>query len=128
MRPPLPARFEQAIDRCAMKIGAKADDAYMAEWRKVDMGEVSGDPAEAVTIDDEPLGDEPLGGFGGQAAVPAAAFAMSRWLDGFAYRIALEPWPFVAAGLLALLVALLAVSAHALRAATADPVKALRYE
>lgn len=45
---PLPERFEQAIDRCAMKIGAKGDDAYMAEWRKVDMGEVAGDPTEAA--------------------------------------------------------------------------------
>ena len=44
----LPERFEQAIDRCAMKVGAKADDAYMAEWRKVDMGEVAGDPADAA--------------------------------------------------------------------------------
>lgn len=31
---PLPERFEQAIDRCAMKIGAKDSDAYLAEWRK----------------------------------------------------------------------------------------------
>ena len=31
----LPERFEQAIDRAAMKIGAKDGDAYMAEWRKV---------------------------------------------------------------------------------------------
>jgi hypothetical protein len=44
----LPERFEQAIDRCAMKVGAKADDAYMAEWRKVDMGEVAGDPVQAA--------------------------------------------------------------------------------
>ncbi len=43
----LPERFEQAIDRCAMKVGAKGDDAYLAEWRKVDMGEVEGDPAQA---------------------------------------------------------------------------------
>ena len=28
----LPERFEQAIDRCAMKIGAKDADAYLAEW------------------------------------------------------------------------------------------------
>ncbi len=31
---PLPERFEQAIDRCAMKIGARDADAYIAEWRK----------------------------------------------------------------------------------------------
>ena len=61
-------------------------------------------------------------------AVPAAAFAMSRWLDGFAYALPLGPWPFVAAGALALAVALLAVSVHALRAATSDPVRSLRYE
>ena len=32
-RAQLPERFEQAIDRCAMKIGAKDEDAYLAEWR-----------------------------------------------------------------------------------------------
>ncbi|NKX46144.1 virulence factor [Roseicyclus persicicus] len=40
----LPERFEQAIDRCAMKIGAKDQDAYLAEWRRVEVGEVEGDP------------------------------------------------------------------------------------
>jgi len=44
----LPELFEQAIDRCAMKIGAKGEDSYMAEWRKVDLGEATGDPAEAA--------------------------------------------------------------------------------
>lgn len=41
----LPERFEQAIDRVAMKIGAKDADAYLAEWRKVPAGDVDGDPA-----------------------------------------------------------------------------------
>jgi len=45
----LPERFEQAIDRCAMKVGAKDDDAYLSEWRKHDGGEVDGDPARAAT-------------------------------------------------------------------------------
>ncbi|MEL7464295.1 MAG: virulence factor [Pseudomonadota bacterium] len=39
---PLAERFEQAIDRCAMKVGAKDDDAYLAEWRKVGPVEVAG--------------------------------------------------------------------------------------
>ncbi|RYH12023.1 virulence factor [Tropicimonas sp. IMCC6043] len=30
----LPERFEQAIDRCAMRVGAKDSDAYLAEWRR----------------------------------------------------------------------------------------------
>ncbi|MDQ2065499.1 virulence factor [Xinfangfangia sp. CPCC 101601] len=42
----LPERFEQAIDRCAMKIGAKDADAYLAEWRKAAPYEVEGDKDE----------------------------------------------------------------------------------
>ena len=41
----LPERFEQAIDRCAMRIGAKDAEAYLAEWRRVPAGEAEGDPA-----------------------------------------------------------------------------------
>lgn len=55
---PLPERFEQAIDRAAMKVGAAQTDAYLAEWRKVASGQVEGDPqtaadAEAARIDAE---------------------------------------------------------------------------
>lgn len=39
----LPERFEQAIDRCAMKIDAKDADAYLAEWRKAKPYTVDGD-------------------------------------------------------------------------------------
>lgn len=42
----LPERFEQAIDRCAMKVGAKDDDAYLAEWRKSEPVEREGDAEE----------------------------------------------------------------------------------
>ena len=42
----LPERFEQAIDRAAMRIGAKDGDAYMAEWRKVPGPACEGDAAE----------------------------------------------------------------------------------
>jgi Virulence factor len=47
----LPERFEQAIDRCAMKIGARDSDAYLAEWRRGDPVEVDGD-MEAVAAAD----------------------------------------------------------------------------
>lgn len=55
---PLPERFEQAIDRCAMKVGARDTDAYLAEWRKAAPYEVDGEPdaiaaAEAARIDAE---------------------------------------------------------------------------
>jgi putative ABC transport system permease protein len=59
---------------------------------------------------------------------PLAYFGMSRWLEGFAYRVTLGPGLFIAAGLIALVIALATVSGQALRAATADPVKAIRSE
>jgi len=59
-------------------------------------------------------------------AVPVAYWAMSQWLQGFAYRIDLGAGVFLGAGGLALTVALLTVSYQALRAARTDPVHALR--
>jgi hypothetical protein len=44
----LTERFEQAIDRCAMKIGAKGADDYLAEWRKAAPYEVEGDQEEVA--------------------------------------------------------------------------------
>ncbi len=54
----LPERFEQAIDRCAMKVGARDTDAYLAEWRKADPYSVDGEPqdvasAEAARLEEE---------------------------------------------------------------------------
>lgn len=45
---PLPERFEQAIDRAAMKVGAQDTDAYLAEWRKAAPIQIEGDPTEIV--------------------------------------------------------------------------------
>jgi Virulence factor len=42
-------RFEQAIDRCAMKIGARDTDSYLAEWRKAAPYVVEGEAA-AVAV------------------------------------------------------------------------------
>lgn len=44
----LTERFVQAIDRCAMKIGARGEDAYLAEWRKAAPAEVAGADDDAV--------------------------------------------------------------------------------
>jgi predicted permease len=59
-------------------------------------------------------------------ATPIAWWAMHRWLQGFAYHTSLNAWLFVAAGFLAILIALLAVGAQSVRAATSNPVKNLR--
>lgn len=45
----LPERFEQAIDRCAMRVGARDADAYLAEWRKAAPYIVDGDPADVAS-------------------------------------------------------------------------------
>ncbi|RMH48814.1 MAG: hypothetical protein D6686_09595 [Alphaproteobacteria bacterium] len=45
---PLPERFEQAIDRCAMRVGATGTDAYMAEWRKAAPRAVDGTPEQVA--------------------------------------------------------------------------------
>lgn len=61
-------------------------------------------------------------------AIPIAYFAANRWLAEFAYRIDIGPGVFILAGLLALTIALLTVSYHAIRAAFINPVESLRYE
>jgi putative ABC transport system permease protein len=61
-------------------------------------------------------------------ATPIAYFAMNKWLENFAYKTDLSWWIFALAGLLALGIALLTVSWQSWRAATRNPVEALRYE
>ncbi|MEZ5104575.1 MAG: ABC transporter permease [Draconibacterium sp.] len=61
-------------------------------------------------------------------ATPVSYFAMQKWLESFAYRTNLNWWIFALAGLLALGIALLTVSWQSWRAATKNPVEALRYE
>ncbi len=61
-------------------------------------------------------------------ATPIAWYAMNNWLENFAYKTNLSWWIFALAGLLALGIALLTVSWQSWRAATRNPVEALRYE
>jgi putative ABC transport system permease protein len=61
-------------------------------------------------------------------AFPIAGWAMSHWLQGFAYRISIGWWIFAGAGLLAVLIALVTVSYQAIRAALTNPVESLRME
>jgi putative ABC transport system permease protein len=61
-------------------------------------------------------------------AFPIAWFAMNKWLQDFAYRIDMPWWIFIAAGLIAAIIALLTISIQAIKAAVANPVKSLRTE
>jgi ABC-type lipoprotein release transport system permease subunit len=60
--------------------------------------------------------------------VPLVYAGMSRWLSGFAYRIDLSWWMFVAGGGLALLIAVVTVFFQSARAAVANPIDSLRSE
>ena len=61
-------------------------------------------------------------------AWPLAYYFMSKWLQDFAYRIALSWSTFIISAGIVLLIALVTVSWQAIRAATANPVDSLRYE
>jgi putative ABC transport system permease protein len=61
-------------------------------------------------------------------ATPISLITMQQWLQNFAYKTDISGWAFITAGVIALLVALLTVGWHTYRAATKNPVEALRYE
>jgi putative ABC transport system permease protein len=61
-------------------------------------------------------------------AWPLAWYYLHGWLQGFAYRISLNPLYFVGVGFAALLIAWATIFTHAYRVARANPIKALRYE
>ena len=61
-------------------------------------------------------------------AWPAAYYFVNNWLKNFAYHIEINWWVFISSGAIALLIALATVSTYAIKAATANPVKSLKYE
>ncbi len=61
-------------------------------------------------------------------SLPISWYAMTRWLENFAFRISFSFLTFVIASVVALIIAVLTVTWQALKAASADPVTSLRYE
>ncbi len=61
-------------------------------------------------------------------AWPVAYYFMKNWLNNYAYHISINWWVFFLAGGIALLIAVVTVGVQAIKAATANPVKNLRYE
>ncbi|MFL5774324.1 MAG: ABC transporter permease [Flavisolibacter sp.] len=61
-------------------------------------------------------------------AVPIALYATHQWLQTFVYRINIQWWVFLAAGLLILAISFITISVQALKTASANPVKNLRTE
>ncbi len=61
-------------------------------------------------------------------AAPISWYLINQWLDNFAYRIKPDWLLFTAAGLIAMLTAIIAVSYHTIKAAVTNPVNSLRSE
>jgi putative ABC transport system permease protein len=61
-------------------------------------------------------------------ATPLAWYVMHKWLEDFAYRITLQWWTFLLAGIIAAVIAFVTICFQAIRAANANPVKSLRTE
>jgi len=61
-------------------------------------------------------------------ATPVSWFILQKWLENFSYRTSLSWWIFALAGMLAMVIELLTVSWQSWKAATRNPVEALRYE
>jgi putative ABC transport system permease protein len=61
-------------------------------------------------------------------SIPVTYWAMHKWLQNYAYRINISITVFIAAGIVALLIALITISFRAIKAALANPVKSLRTE
>jgi len=61
-------------------------------------------------------------------AVPLSWYAMNNWLQNYAYKISIEWWMFLFAGLLTVFIALLTVSYQSIKASLSNPVKSLRTE
>ncbi len=59
-------------------------------------------------------------------SIPISVYVMSKWLDGFAYKITQEPWTYIMAGGLTVLIAWLTISYQSIRAAVTNPVDVLR--
>jgi putative ABC transport system permease protein len=110
-------------------IGLFGLSAYMAELRTKEIGirKVLGSTASKIVV----LLSKDFAKLVALAfviATPLAYYAMTRWLQNFAFRSPVQVWIFLLAGLAAVLIAQLTISFQALKAANTDPAEALRFE
>lgn len=110
-------------------IGLFGLSAYMAELRTKEIGirKVLGSTSSKIVV----LLSKDFAKLVALAfiiATPLAYYAMTRWLQSFAFRSPVYVWIFLVAGLAAVLIAQLTISFQALKAANTDPAEALRFE
>ena len=103
--------------------------SFMTETRTKEIGirRMLGAPVSGITI---LLSKEFLKWvlLANMAAIPIAYFAVTKWLQNFAYRVDIGILVFIFSSVLTLAIALFTVSYQTIRAATANPVDSLRYE
>lgn len=110
-------------------LGLFALAAFMAEQRSKEIGirKVLGASVESITrllsLDFVKLVALAI-----VIASPIAWWAMTKWLQDFSYRAPITWWIFAGAGILAIIIALATVSFQSIKAAIANPIKALRSE
>jgi putative ABC transport system permease protein len=103
--------------------------AFTAEQRTKEIGirkVLGGSPAAIVALLNRDMGRYIL--IANLIAWPLAYGAARWWLGDFAYRTSIAPWIFGASALVVVVIGFLTTSYHSVRAASADPVKSLRYE
>jgi putative ABC transport system permease protein len=110
-------------------LGLFALSAFMAEQRSKEIGirKVLGATVSGITTLLS-LDFVKLVGLAILIASPIAWWAMNKWLQGFAYRIAIHWWVFVLAGFVAVAIALITVSFQSIKAALMNPIKSLKSE
>ena len=126
-----------------MKVDPSQLDASLAELEKTWNQFFEGNPFETFFLDEffdrqyriEKQLNTAVGFFALVAilisvliASPVTWILIRRWLEAFPYRVALHWWVFLYTGVLALIIALAAVSIQTLRAANNNPTESLKYE
>ncbi|MGB3467105.1 MAG: ABC transporter permease [Cyclobacteriaceae bacterium] len=61
-------------------------------------------------------------------SIPTAYILLNSWLDQFAYRVEVNAWPFILAGIITFVVSMVTISFHAVKASMINPAKTLKYE
>ncbi|GAC1306452.1 MAG: ABC transporter permease [Mucilaginibacter sp.] len=110
-------------------LGLFALSAFMAEQRSKEIGirKVLGASVEAITTLLS-LDFVKLVALAIVIASPIAWWGMNKWLQGFSYSEPISWWIFVLAGVVSIVIALLTVSFQSVKAAIANPIKALKSE